>query len=74
MRWLDGIIDSMDVSLRKLWETMKDGGVCCSPWGHKASDTTEQLNTTKVDFLKKSRFLRSSLILLRLDEKAFNAI
>ena len=42
MRWLDGITDSMDVSLRKLRVGNQQGSlVCCSPWGHKESDMTE---------------------------------
>ena len=42
MRWLDGITDSMNMSLSN-----GDGQgslACCDSWGRKESDTTERLN------------------------------
>ena len=45
MRRLDGITDSMDMSLSKL-PVVGDGQgglACCDSWGCKESDTTERL-------------------------------
>ena len=46
MRWLDGITDSMDMSLSKLQElVMGQGGLtCCVPWDCRESDMTELPN------------------------------
>ena len=42
MRWLDGITESMDMGLGV--GDGQGGLACCSSWGHKELDMTEQLN------------------------------
>ena len=58
MRWLDGITDDVGHEFEQAPGVGDGQGslVCCSPWGRKASDMTEQLNNHNESFKKKQTF------------------
>jgi len=59
MRWLDGIIYSVDISLSKLPGDSEGQGIVAhfSPWGSEEPDTTERLNNWIVIVQKRKPIL-----------------
>ena len=62
VRCLDGITDTMYMFEQTQGDSEGQGSLaCCSPWGHKESDTTEQLHNNNLMMLSNRGVGKDSL-------------